>query len=125
MYCMYLYAEWRILIERFSSLCNIMPNDYQLTIDKLRNVVQIITEEREQLSKLITLSSSTDVRNINEIIITFLIIKSCYSGSDTSLVKLCDVMDKLIDPTGTSTSVLQEIRHGMFVYPYCAEYIST
>ena len=99
-----------------------MPNDYQLTIDKLRNMVQIIKDEREQLNKLITSSSSaTDVRNINEIIITLLIIKSCYSGSYTNLLKLCDVMDKLIDPIGTSTSVLQEIRHGMFVYLYCAD----
>ena len=80
-------------------------------------MVQIIKDDGEQLSKLIT-SSSTDVRKINEIIITYLVIKSCYSGSDTtSLVKLCNVMDQLIDPTGLPTCV-QQIRHGMYVHMY-------
>ena len=118
---MFLYAEWNVLTEHFSSLCNSMPNDYQLTIDKLRNMVEIIKDEGKQLSKLISSSSATDVRNINDIIITLLIIKSCYSGSYTSLIKLYDVMDKLIDSIGTPTSVLQEIRHGMFVYLYCVD----
>ena len=76
-------------------------------------MVEIIKDEGEQLSKLITLSS-TDVRKINEIIITYLIIKSCYSGISTSLVRLCDVMDELIDHTSTSTCVRQ-IRHGMYI----------
>ena len=73
-------------------------------------MVQITKDDGEQLTKLII--SCTDVRKINEKIITYLIIKSCYSGSDTSLVKFCDVMDELMDPTGTSTCV-QQIRHGM------------
>ena len=94
----------------FSLLCNTLPYNYQLTIDKLRNMVQIINDDGEQLTKLII--SCNDVRKINEKIITYLIIKSCYSGSDTSLVRLCDVMDELIDPTGIPTCV-QQIRHGM------------
>ena len=76
-------------------------------------MVEIIKVEGEQLTKLIT-SSSVNVRKINEIIITYLIVKSCYSGISTSLVRLCDVMDKLIDRTGTSTCV-QQIRHGMYI----------
>ena len=77
-------------------------------------MVQIIKDEGEQLSKLITLSP-TDVRMINEKIITYLIIKLCYNGSSTSLVRLCDVMDELIDPTGTPTCV-QQIKHGIYSY---------
>ena len=96
---------------QFDSLCNTLPYNYQSTIDKIRNIIQIIKDDGEQFSKLI--ASSTDVRKINEIIITYLVIKSCYSGSDpTSLVKLCNVMDELIDDTGTPICV-QQIRHGM------------
>ena len=109
------------MTRQFSSLCNTLPHNYQSTIDKLRNVVQIIKEDGEQLTKLII--SCTDVRKIDEKIITYLIIKSCYSGSDTSLVRLCDVMDELIDPTGTPTCV-QQIRHGMYVSVYiCSSFL--
>ena len=77
-------------------------------------MAQVIKDEGEKLTKLIT-SSSTNVRKINEIIITYLIVKSCYSGitRSTSLVRLCDIMDELIEHTGTSTCV-QQIRHGMY-----------
>ena len=116
MYYMCLAVEWRVLGEHFNSLCNTLPYNYQLTIDKLRNMVEIIKDEGEQLNKLIT-SSSTDVRKINEKIITYLIVKLCCSSSDTSLVRFCDVMDELIDPTNTPTCV-QQIRNGMYVYGY-------
>ena len=109
-------AEWRVLTEHFNSLCNTLPYNYQSTIAKLRNMTEMIKGEGERLSKLIT-SSSTDVRKINETIITYLIIKSCYNGRGIGLVRLCDVMDELIDPTGTPTCV-QQIKHGMYNYPY-------
>ena len=106
-------TEWRVLSEHFNSLCNTLPYNYQLTIDKLRNMVEITKDKGEQLSKLIT-SSSADVRKINENIITYLIVKLCYSGSDTSLVRLCDVVDELIDPKGSLTCV-QQIRGDMHI----------
>ena len=105
--------EWRVLSEHFNSLCNTLPYNYQLTIDKLRNMVEIIKDEGEQLSKLIT-SSSTDVKKINEKIITYLIVKLCYNGSSTSLMRLCDVVDELIDSTGTHTCV-QQFRCGTYI----------
>ena len=112
-YYMCLSVELSVLIEHFNSLCNTLPYNYQLTIDKLRNMVEIIKDEGEQLSKLIT-SSSNDVRKANEKIITYIIVKLCYNGSDNSLVRLCDVMDELIDPTSTATCV-QQIRQGKYV----------
>ena len=110
--CVCLSAEWRAL-EHFHSLCNTLPCHHHLIIDKLKTVPQLIKDEGEQLSKLIT-SSSTDVTKINEKIITYLILKLCYSGSGNSLVRLCDVMDELIDPTETPICV-QQIRHGTCV----------
>ena len=112
MYYLCLSVEWRVLKEHFNSLCNILPSNFQFTIDKLRNMVQIVKDDEEQLSKLI--KSSTDVRKINEKIITYLIVKLCFNGTDTSLVRLCDVMDELSDPTSTFTCV-QQIRSGKFI----------
>ena len=113
---MLLSAEWRILGEHFNSLCNTLPDNYHLTIDKLRNQVQILKDEGEQLSKLVT-SSSTDNRRINEKIMSYLIVKLCYNRSGISLVRLCDVMDELIYPTSTPTCV-QQIRCGMYMHPF-------
>ena len=110
--CLYLFTEWRAL-EHFNSLCDTLPYNHHFTINKLKTVPQIMMDDGEQFSKLIT-PSSTDVRKINEKIITYLIIKLCYNGSDTSLVSLCDVMDELIDHTGSLTCV-QQIRYGMYM----------
>ena len=104
---MCLFTEWRVLTEHFHSLCNTLP---QLTFDKLRNVTKVLNIEGEQLSKLIT--SATDVRKINEKIITYLIVKLCYNRSSTGLVRLYDAMGELINQTGTPTCV-QHIRSGM------------
>ena len=91
--------------DHFQSLCSVLPHKYQLTIDKLKTILQLL-KDGEQLSKLIS-SSSADVRKINEKIITYLIVKLCYSDSDTSL---CDVMDESIDSTDTPTG-MQQIRY--------------
>ena len=80
-------------------------------------MVEIIQNDGKHLSKLIA-SSSTDVRKISEIIITYVVIKSCYNGRDsTSLVKLCDVIEELVDFTDKSTCV-QQIRHGRYISVY-------
>ena len=94
--------------DHFQSLCSVLPHNYQLTIDKLKSIPQLLKDGGEQLSKLI--SSSTDVRKINEKIITYLIVKLCYNDSDTSLVRLCNVMDESIDSTDTPTG-MQQIKY--------------
>ena len=65
---------------------------------------------------MIVTSSSADIRKNNERIITYLIVKLCYNGSDTDLT-LRDVMNELIDSTDTPTCV-QQIRCGMYSYMY-------
>ena len=104
-----LSIDWRVMEGYFQSLCNVLPHNYQLTIDKLKTIPQLLKDGGEQLSKLIS-SSSADVRKINEKIITFLIVKLCYNDSDTSLVRLCDVMDESIDSADTPTG-MQQIRY--------------
>jgi len=73
-------------------------------------MLQLLKDEGQQLSKMIS-SSDNDVRSINEKIITYLLVKLCYSGSSSGLVSLCDVMNKLIQSTD-STSGLQPIGYG-------------
>ena len=100
--------------NHFQSFCNVLPYNYQLTIDKLKTIPQLLKDGGEQLSKLISLSSS-DVRKINEKIITYLIVKLCYNDSDTSLVRLCDVMDESTDtPTGMQQIIYCEYMYNMF-----------
>ena len=115
LFCIYLriylhvnVLEWRVLGDQFHSLCNTLPDDCQLTIDKLKTMPQLKGDGKEQLSKLI---SSTDITKINANIITYVIIKLCYNGSNMNLSRVCDVMEKLIDSTKTSTCV-QQIRCG-------------
>ena len=105
--------DWRFLGEHFNSFCNTLPHNYQLTIDKLKTISQLF-KDGEQLSKMITTSSSSNVREINEKILTYLIVKLCYNRSSTSLVRLFNAMDELsIDSTNTLTCV-QQIRCGMY-----------
>ena len=108
-------TEWSVLTKHFVLLCKTLPYNYQSTTGKLRNMAQTTKDEGKQLTKLIT--SSTDVRKINEMIITYLVIKSCYNGNTTSLVGLCDIMDELIDPAATPTCV-QQIRYGIYMCMY-------
>ena len=108
---MYSHTEWKVLGEHFISLCDTLPCNYHLTISKLSAVPVLLKDGGVQLSKLIA-SSATDVKKINEKIITYLIVKICCSDSDTSLVRLCDVLDELIDSTGVHMCV-QQIRSGM------------
>ena len=80
-----------------------LPHNYQLNIDKLKTIPQLLKDRGEQLSKLI--SSLPDVRKIIERIITYLIVKLCYNDSDTSLVRLRDVMDESIDSTDITNGI--------------------
>jgi len=99
------------MLERhFNSLCNALPHNYQLFIAKMKSKLQLLKDEGQQLRKMI--SSSDDVRRINEKILTYLVVKLCYSGSSSGLVSLCDVMNKLIQSTD-STSSVQPIEYGM------------
>ena len=108
-----MFLDQGVLEEHFNSLCNTLPDDYQLTIAKLMTMPHLLNDDGVYLSKLISSSSSsTNVRMINENIITYLIAKLCYSGSENSLLKLCDVMDELSDSTD-STSCVQQVRRGM------------
>ena len=109
---MCLSIEWRIVEDHFKSLCSVLPHNYQLTIDKLKTIPQLLKDGGELLSKLIS-SSSPDVSRINERIITYLIVKLCYNDNDTTLVRLCDVMDESIDSTNTTTGI-QQIRYGEY-----------
>ena len=109
-----LSIEWRIVEGHFKSICSILPHNFQLTIDMLKTIPQLLKDGGEELSKL-TSSSSADVRKINEKIITYVVVKLCYNSSDNILVRLCDVMDESIDSANIATGI-QQIRCGEYTY---------
>ena len=106
-----LFSEWGFLEDQFYSLCNTPPYNCQLNTDKLKVIAQLNQDGKAQISKLI--SSSTDVRETNNKIITYLIVKLCYNGSDTDLAKLCDIMKEMNDSTNMTICV-QHITCGKF-----------
>ena len=94
--------------NNFLSLCNVLPHNYQLTIDKLKTISHLLKDEGEQLSKLI---SSSDVRKINEKILTYLIVKLSYNDSE---VRLCESTDSSYTPTGMQQTRYCEYMYNMF-----------
>ena len=104
--------------DHFASLRDTVSHDYHLTIEKLKMMPSLLVDEREQLIKLISSSSSVDGRRISSKIITYLIVKLCYNDSSSStLVRLCNVMGELINPKDSAVC-LQRIRHGKYVAMY-------
>ena len=63
---------------------------------------------------MIATLSSSDVRKMNEKILTYLIIKLGYNGNSTSLVRLCDVMNKLSIDSTDRLSHVQQARCGRY-----------
>ena len=104
---MCLSTGWRVLEKHFNTLCSSLPRNYQLTMDKLNAIPQLLQDGGEQLSNWISSSLSTDVRKINEKIITYLIVKLCYNDDDTSLC------DELI--ASTIPSCEQQIMCGKYI----------
>jgi len=63
----------------------------------LRTLPQFLgAEQQQQLNSLIP-ATLTDVKEINERIITFIVITMSFSSSSGGVMKLCDVMDELTD----------------------------
>ena len=96
------------MAENFRSICDILPHNYQLTVAKLKTVphlLHLLNDEGVCLNKLI--SSDHDVRKINEKIITYLIVKLCYSGNNTSLTRLYNVMAEM----GESAGFFNRVQH--------------
>ena len=107
---MLLFSEWGFL-DQFYSLGHTPPYNCQLNTDKLKAIAQLNQDGKEQISKLI--SSSMNVREINEKILTYVIVKLCYNGSDADLARLCDVMKEMDDSTNTAICT-QHITCGKF-----------
>lgn len=106
-------AEWTIVDTFFFPLCDCLPQDYQSTIEKLKSFPQFAgIEQQHQLQSLIP-PTLTDISAINEKILTFLVMNLCYESNSGGITRLCDVMEKLIE-FSDSTSCVQEIRCGMY-----------
>ena len=100
------------MVECFPLLCKCLPDDYQSTLVKLKSVPQLSDDDHQQLGTMI--SPSCQAIQVNEKIITFLVVKLCYNGSNSSLVRLCDVMDYLIESNeSTAADCMLQVGPGM------------
>ena len=89
-------------------MCESLPDDYQSTIEKLKTLPQFLgAEQHQQLNSLIP-ATLTDVKMINERIVTFIVITLSFSSTSGGMTRLCDIMDELIG----STSCVQEVHCG-------------
>ena len=93
-----LLLDWRTLEEHFKSLYSVQPLNYH---ERLQSIPELLKDGGEQLSKLISSSPA----KINKKIITYLIVKLCYSDRNASLVR-CNVMDKSVDFTGEDSTIV-------------------
>ncbi|XP_065904252.1 uncharacterized protein [Dysidea avara] len=100
--CLLNPSEWSIVNTCLPVLCESLPDDYRSTIEKLKTLPQFLAVE-QQLNSLIP-TTLTDVKLINEKIITFIVITLSFSSSSGGMTKLCDIMDELVE----STSCVQE-----------------
>ena len=112
--------DWILLEKSFQTLCSVIPHNHISDIGI--SMPKLLKDGGEQLNKLISSSSPSDVRKINKKIIAYLIVKLCYSDSDTSEVRVCDVIDESIDSTDTPTGV-QQIKHGTYVNAHIRMYV--
>jgi len=111
-------VEWSIVDTFFSPLCDCLPQNYQSTIEKLKSFPQFTgVEQQRQLNSLIPVTL-TDVQEINEKILTFLVMSLCYDNSSGGITRLCDIMEQLIE-FSESSSCVQEIRCGMLTLALC------
>ena len=102
-YCISLSIDWRVVEEHFNNIpCH-------STQGRLKP--GLLKDGGEQLSNLVS-TSSANIRNINERIITYLIVKLCYNDTDTGLVRLYDVMDESID----RHTDMQQCRYGECIW---------
>ena len=105
-------TEWSVVDQFFSPLCDCLPQDYQSTIEKLKSFPQFAgAEQQRQLRSLIP-TTLTDIRVINEKILTFLVMNLCYDTNSGGITRLSDIVEQLIEFSG-STGCVQEIRCGM------------
>ena len=105
------HVEWSIVDTFFSPLCDCLPRDYYSTIEKLKSFPQFAGVEHQQQLKSLIPATLTEINVINEKILTFLVMNLCYDANRAGITRLCDVMEQLIEFSG-STSCIQEIRFG-------------
>ncbi|XP_065904723.1 uncharacterized protein [Dysidea avara] len=104
--CLLNSSEWSIVNTCLPVLYESLPEDYQSTIEKLKTLPQFLGAEQQQKLNSLIPTTLTDVKLINEKIITFIVITLSFSSSSGGMTKLCDIMDELIE----STTCVQEVR---------------
>ena len=87
-----------------------LPQNYQLTLDKLKNMPHL-SKDIDKLKKLISTSLST---KINGKIITFCVVKLSYNKHNNALLRLLNLLTELTDSTDAK-NWLQQVQNGTYI----------
>ena len=97
-----LYLVLAVLKKNYTRLCHCLPQDYMMTLNKLKQLVKL---SDDFLSKL---TDQPTVDLINQKIIASLVISI---KSDTDALQLCDIMENIVD-NKSSKSHVELLRNG-------------
>ena len=93
----------------------------------MKSKPELLKDGEQQLDKLTSLlSAESNVTKINQKIITYVIVKLCYYDSSISLLNPCNVMNRVIESTNSTSCVQQSqyrkcswLHSSMHMYVLC------
>jgi len=103
LFCVSTLVVVAVLKKNFAGLCCCLPQDYMVTIKRLKRSSSVPDDLPFHLAGL----SSTDIRNRT---IISLMIRSL--DSDIEALGICDILEDVVD-SSTSKKVIQNLRCGM------------
>ena len=97
---MYICVVLAVLKKNYARLCNCLPHNYMMTINKIKEIVTLSDECLSSLNE----PPNADLLNEKLIVSSMLTIKS-----DMDAFEFCDIVEQLID---TKSSDIEIIRNG-------------
>ena len=98
----YNYLVLAVLKKNYTRLCQCLPQDYMITLNKLK---QILTLSDDVLSELTNLPTVNDINNAIIGLLMTVIIKS-----NMDALQFCDVMENIVD--SKSKAHIEILRNG-------------
>ena len=92
-----LYLVLAVLKKNYTRLCHCLPQDYMMTLNKLKQLLRLPDDVISELTNLPT------VNDINEAIISLLM--TAIIKSDMDALQFCDVMENIVDSKSSKAHI--------------------
>ena len=92
-----------VLKKNYTRLCHCLPQDYMMTLNKLKQLLRLSDDVLSELSNLPT------ANDINVTVISFLM--TAIIKSDMDALQFCDVMENIAD-SRSSKAHIEILRNG-------------